>query len=90
MFTERTIIRTSTKQLKENKMDMSKYEQMPDLPNADIDFLNDLDDTLLGRPAEDYECAEQMQIRQELEDEQESEAQYQRDLREFKFKRSIF
>jgi NurA-like 5'-3' nuclease len=70
-------------------MDMSKYKQMPDLPNVDIDFLDDLDDTLLGRPAEDYEAEENMQIRQEIEDEQESEAQYQRDLREFKLKRSI-
>ena len=71
-------------------MDLTIYKQMPDLPNADIDFLNDLDDTLLGRPAEDYECAEQMQIRQELEDEEESEAQYQRDLREFKLSRRIW
>jgi predicted metal-dependent HD superfamily phosphohydrolase len=71
-------------------MDLSTYKQMPDLPDADIDFLNDLDDTLLGRPAEDYESEENMQIRQEIEDEEESEAQYQRDLREFKFKRSIF
>jgi hypothetical protein len=70
-------------------MDLTIYKQMPDLPNADIDFLNDLDDTLLGRPAEDYESEEIMQIRQEIEDEEESEAQYQRDLREFKLKRSI-
>jgi hypothetical protein len=68
-------------------MDLNTYIQMPDLPNADIDFLNDLDDTLLGRPAEDYESEENMQIRQELEDEEESEAQYQRDLREFKLSR---
>jgi hypothetical protein len=71
-------------------MDLTEYKKMPDLPNVDIDFLNDLDDTLLGRPAEDYESEENMQIRQELEDEEESEAQYQRDLREFKLKRSIF
>ena len=71
-------------------MDLSTYKQMPDLPNIDEDFLNDLDDTLLGRPAEDYESEENMQIRQEIEDEEESEAQYQRDLREFKLKRSIF
>ena len=71
-------------------MDLTIYKQMPDLPNMDEDFLNDLDDTLLGRPAEDYESEENMQIRQELEDEEESEAQYQRDLREFKLKRSIF
>jgi hypothetical protein len=71
-------------------MDLTIYKQMPNLPNVDIDFLNDLDDTLLGRPAEDYESEENMQIRQELEDEEESEAQYQRDLREFKLKRSIF
>jgi hypothetical protein len=70
-------------------MDLTIYKQMPDLPNMDEDFLNDLDDTLLGRPAEDYESEENMQIRQEIEDEEESEAQYQRDLREFKFKRSI-
>ena len=68
-------------------MDLTIYKQMPDLPNADIDFLNDLDDTLLGRPAEDYECEERMRIRQEIEDEEESEAQYQRDLREFKLSR---
>jgi hypothetical protein len=43
-------------------MDLTIYKQMPDLPNADIDFLNDLDDTLLGRPAEDYESEENMQI----------------------------
>jgi hypothetical protein len=71
-------------------MDLTIYKQMPDLPNMDEDFLNDLDDTLLGRPAEDYECEERMRIRQEIEDEEESEAQYQRDLREFKLKRSIF
>lgn len=70
-------------------MDLTIYKQMPDLPNSDIDFLNDLDDTLLGRPAEDYESEEIMRIRQEIEDEEESEAQYQRDLREFKLKRII-
>jgi hypothetical protein len=43
-------------------MDLTIYKKMPDLPNADEDFLNDLDDTLLGRPAEDYECEEKMQI----------------------------
>jgi len=43
-------------------MDLTIYKKMPDLPNLDIDFLNDLDDTLLGRPAEDYECEEKMQI----------------------------
>jgi len=72
---------------REKQMDLTIYKQMPDLPNMDEDFLNDLDDTLLGRPAEDYECEEQMQIRQAIEDEQESEAQYQRDLREFKLSR---
>jgi hypothetical protein len=83
------MIRTSTKQLKENKMDMSKYIQMPDLPNADIMFTSELED-MVGYELDGYEAEERMNIRQEIEDEEESEAQYQRDLREFKLKRSIF
>jgi hypothetical protein len=43
-------------------MDLTENKKMPDLPNLDIDFLNDLDDTLLGRPAEDDETEENMQI----------------------------
>ena len=70
-------------------MDMSKYEQMPDLPNADIMFTSELED-MVGYELDGYEAEERMNIRQEIEDEQESEAQYQRDLREFKLKRSIF
>jgi hypothetical protein len=86
MFTYGTIIRTSTKQRRRNKMDLTIYMQMPDLPNADIMFISELED-MVGYELEGYEAEENMHIAQELEDEQESEAQYQRDLREFKLSR---
>jgi hypothetical protein len=70
-------------------MDLTIYKQMPDLPNADIMFISELED-MVGYELEGYEAEENMHIRQEIEDEEESEAQYQRDLREFKLKRSIF
>ena len=69
-------------------MDLRKYEQMSDLPNADIMFTSELED-MVGYELDGYEAWERMNIRQEIEDEQELEAQYQRDLREFKLKRSI-
>lgn len=67
-------------------MDLSTYKQMPDLPNADINFLDDLDDTLLGRPLEDYLCEENMEIeRQRIENDMdlwdsEQIAQYESDM----------
>jgi hypothetical protein len=67
-------------------MDLSTYKQMPDLPNADINFLDDLDDTLLGRPLEDYLCEENMEIeRQRIENDMdlwdsEKIAQYESDM----------
>ena len=69
-------------------MDLSTYKQMPDLPEADIMFTSELED-MVGYELDGYEAQERMNIRQEIEDEEESEAQYQRDLREFKLKRSI-
>ena len=62
---------------------------MPDLPNADIMFTSELED-MVGYELDGYEAWERVNIRQEIEDEQESEAQYQRDLREFKLSRRIF
>ena len=70
-------------------MDLSTYKQMPDLPNADIMFTSELED-MVGYELDGYEAWERVNIRQEIEDEQESEAQYQRDLREFKLSRRIF
>lgn len=67
-------------------MDLTIYKQMPDLPNADIMFISELED-MVGYELEGYESEENMHIRQEIEDEEESEAQYQRDLREFKLSR---
>jgi hypothetical protein len=67
-------------------MDLTIYKQMPDLPNADIMFISELED-MVGYELEGYEAEENMHIRQEIEDEEESEAQYQRDLREFKLSR---
>ena len=67
-------------------MDLTIYKQMPDLPNADIMFISELED-MVGYELEGYEAEENMRIRQEIEDEEESEAQYQRDLREFKLSR---
>lgn len=69
-------------------MDLIAYKKMPDLPNADIMFTSELED-MVGYELDGYEAWERVNIRQEIEDEQESEAQYQRDLREFKLKRSI-
>ena len=86
MFTNVTMIRTSTKQRGRKQMDLTIYKQMPDLPNADIMFISELED-MVGYELEGYESEENMHIRQEIEDEEESEAQYQRDLREFKLSR---
>jgi hypothetical protein len=72
--------------MKEKQMDLTIYKQMPDLPNADIMFISELED-MVGYELEGYEAEENMRIRQEIEDEEESEAQYQRDLREFKLSR---
>jgi hypothetical protein len=80
------MIRTSTKQRGRKQMDLTIYKQMPDLPNADIMFISELED-MVGYELEGYESEENMHIRQEIEDEEESEAQYQRDLREFKLSR---
>ena len=70
-------------------MDLSTYKQMSDLPEADIMFTSELED-MVGYELDGYEAWERVNIRQEIEDEQESEAQYQRDLREFKLSRRIF
>jgi hypothetical protein len=55
------MIRTSTKQRGRNKMDLTIYKQMPDLPNADIMFISELED-MVGYELEGYEAEENMQI----------------------------
>ena len=42
-------------------MDMSKYEQMPDLPNADIMFTSELED-MVGNQLSDYMSDEEAAI----------------------------
>ena len=42
-------------------MDMSKYEQMPDLPNADIMFTSELED-MVGNQLVDYMSDEEAAI----------------------------
>ena len=46
-------------------MDMSKYEQMPDLPEADIMFTSELED-MVGYELDGYEAWERVNIRQEI------------------------
>ena len=42
-------------------MDLSKYEQMPDLPNADIMFISELEE-MVGNQLADYMSSEEAAI----------------------------
>jgi LPS O-antigen subunit length determinant protein (WzzB/FepE family) len=70
-------------------MDMSKYEQMPDLPNADIMFTSELED-MAGNQLADYMSDEEYRIELELIEREQREEEYQRELREFKLSRRIW
>jgi hypothetical protein len=70
-------------------MDMSKYEQMPDLPNADIMFTSELED-MAGSQLADYMSDEEYRIELELIEREQREEEYQRELREFKLSRRIW
>jgi len=67
-------------------MDMSKYEQMPDLPNADIMFTSELED-MAGSQLADYMSDEEAKIERELIERQQEEEEYQRDLQAYKLSR---
>jgi hypothetical protein len=70
-------------------MDMSKYEQMPDLPNADIMFTSELED-MAGSQLANYMSDEEYRIELELIEREQREEEYQRELREFKLSRRIW
>lgn len=67
---------------------MSKYEQMPDLPNADIMFTSELED-MAGSQLANYMSDEEYRIELELIEREQREEEYQRELREFKLSRRI-
>lgn len=70
-------------------MDMSKYEQMPDLPNADIMFTSELED-MAGSQLANYMSDEEYRIELELIEREQREEEYQRELREFKLSRRLW
>ena len=75
--------------LKEQKMDLTQYKQMPDLPNADIMFTSELED-MAGSQLADYMSDEEYRIELELIEREQREEEYQRELREFKLSRRIW
>lgn len=68
---------------------MSKYEQMPDLQNADIMFTSELED-MAGSQLANYMSDEEYRIELELIEREQREEEYQRELREFKLSRRIW
>lgn len=67
-------------------MDMSKYEQMPDLPNADIMFTSELED-MAGSQLTNYMSDEEYRIELELIEREQQEEEYKRDLQTYKLSR---
>ncbi len=67
-------------------MDMSKYEQMPDLPNADIMFTSELED-MAGSQLANYMSDEEYRIELELIEREQQEEEYKRDLQAYKLSR---
>jgi len=67
-------------------MDMSKYEQMPDLPNADIMFTSELED-MAGSQLDNYMSDEEYRIELELIEREQQEEEYKRDLQAYKLSR---
>lgn len=70
-------------------MDMSKYEQMPDLQNTDIMFTSELED-MAGSQLANYMSDEEYRIELELIEREQREEEYQRELREFKLSRRLW